>query len=81
MLNTLYYISAIFCVKWYVKGAFRLENNKNMLHRSIFEHKQVSRKVSQPAPVCLVVVFDGTVPEKTGPKDGTKFWGPGQRLQ
>ena len=28
-----------------------------------------------------VVVFDGTAPEKTGPKDGTKFCGPRKMLQ
>ena len=28
-----------------------------------------------------VVVFDGTALEKTGPKDGTKFCGPGKMLQ
>ena len=28
-----------------------------------------------------VVVFDGTAPEKTGPKDGTKFCEPRKMLQ
>ena len=28
-----------------------------------------------------VVVFDGTAPEKTGPKDGTKYCGPRKMLQ
>ena len=28
-----------------------------------------------------VVVFDGTAPEKTGPKDGTKFCAPRKMLQ
>ena len=28
-----------------------------------------------------VVVFDGTAPEKTGPKDGTKFCGLRKMLQ
>ena len=38
-------------------------------------------------PWCLhgdflgVVVFDGTAPEKTGPKDGTKFCAPRKMLQ
>ena len=32
-------------------------------------------------PVIWVVVFDGTVPEKTGPKDGTKFCGARKMLQ
>ena len=36
---------------------------------------------SLPTPFRWVVVFDGTAPEKTGPKDGTKFCGPRKMLQ
>ena len=57
----------------------------------VFTHGlSLSGKVSLPGLSCHdvtdrvfpygVVVFDGTVLEKTGPKDGTKFCGPRKML-
>ena len=43
---------------------------------SVFPSLKFVQVILEGRALERVVVFDGTAPEKTGPKDGTKFCGP-----